>query len=52
MSDNDYSETDEESSKLEGNTKTFKQKAAGVQPRWILGIRSGDGVRENQETTV
>ena len=28
MSYNDYSETDVESSKLEGNTKTCKQKAA------------------------
>ena len=23
---------------------------AGVQPRWIQGIRSGDGVGEDQET--
>ena len=26
--------------------------AAGVQPRWIQGIRSGDGVGEDQETTA
>ena len=25
---------------------------AGVQPRWIQGIRSGDGVGEDQETTA
>ena len=25
---------------------------AGVQPRWIQGIRCGDGVSENQETTA
>ena len=24
--------------------------SAGVQPRWIQGIRSGDGVGEDQET--
>ena len=29
----------------------FKFKVnAGVQPRWIQGIRSGDGVGEDQET--
>ena len=27
-------------------------KPAGVQPRWIQGIRSGDGVSEDQETTA
>ena len=26
--------------------------SAGVQPRWIQGIRSGDGVGEDQETTA
>ena len=26
--------------------------AAGVQPWWIHGIRSGDGVGEDQETTA
>ena len=26
--------------------------AAGVQPRWTQGIRSGDGVGEDQETTA
>ena len=25
---------------------------AGVQPRWIQGIRSGNGVVEDQETTA
>jgi len=25
---------------------------AGVQPQWIQGIRSGDGVGEDQETTA
>ena len=25
---------------------------AGVQPRWIQGIQSGDGVGEDQETTA
>ena len=25
---------------------------AGVQPRWIQGIRSGDSVSEDQETTA
>ena len=25
---------------------------AGAQPRWIQGIRSGDGVSEDQETTA
>ena len=29
-----------------------KVKIAGVQPRWIQGIRSGDGVGEDQETTA
>ena len=35
---------------------TFKKPVlaslAGVQPRWIQGIRSGDGVGEDQETTA
>jgi len=26
--------------------------SAGVQPQWIQGIRSGDGVGEDQETTA
>ena len=26
--------------------------SAGVQPRWIQGIRSGDGVGEDEETTA
>ena len=26
--------------------------SAGVQPRWIQGIRSGDGIGEDQETTA
>ena len=30
----------------------YKLIHAGVQPRWIQGIRSGDGVGENQETTA
>ena len=29
-----------------------KWQPAGVQPRWIQGIRSGDGVGEDQETTA
>ena len=29
---------------------THRLLAAGVQPRWIQGIRSGDGVGEDQET--
>ena len=32
--------------------KTHKWPHAGVQPRWIQGIRSGDGVSEDQETTA
>ena len=30
----------------------IKTVPAGVQPRWIKGIRSGDGVGEDQETTA
>ena len=30
--------------------ETRSHLTAGVQPRWIQGIRSGDGVGENQET--
>ena len=30
----------------------IKTVPAGVQPRWIQGIRSGDGVGEDQETTA
>ena len=30
----------------------LKNLPAGVQPRWIQGIRSGDGVGEDQETTA
>ena len=29
-----------------------KYYTAGVQPRWIQGIRSGDGIGEDQETTA
>ena len=29
-----------------------KMDTAGVQPRWVQGIRSGDGVGEDQETTA
>ena len=29
-----------------------KGTTAGVQPRWIQGIRSGDGIGEDQETTA
>ena len=35
---------------IEGGRR--KGRHAGVQPRWIQGIRSGDGVGENQETTA
>ena len=28
------------------------ERIAGVQPRWIQGIQSGDGVGEDQETTA
>ena len=31
-------------------TKKTVQMTAGVQPRWIQGIRSGDSVGEDQET--
>ena len=30
----------------------LKRAVAGVQPQWIQGIRSGDGVGEDQETTA
>ena len=30
--------------------RTLEWVTAGVQPRWIQGIRSGDGVGEDQET--
>ena len=30
--------------------KKTVQMTAGVQPRWIQGIRSGDGVSEDQAT--
>jgi len=31
---------------------TFLPRSAGVQPRWIQGIRTEDGVGEDQETTA
>ena len=38
---------------IEGlNLKTREWRAARVQPRGIQGIRSGDGVGEDQETTA
>ena len=30
----------------------FRAPLAGVQPQWIQGIRSGDSVSEDQETTA
>ena len=38
--------------KVKRNSKAswWRWKCAGVQPRWIQGIRSGDGVGEDQET--
>ena len=32
--------------------KLLETVSAGVQPRWIQGIRSRDGVGEDQETTA
>ena len=40
----------EESEKV--GLKLNIQKTVGVQPRWIQGIQSGDGVGEDQETTA
>ena len=33
-----------------GKSTPVRPSDAGVQPRWIQGIRSGDGVGEDQET--
>ena len=38
---------------MPSNVQTTTQwPSAGVQPQWIQGIRSGDGVGEDQETTA
>ena len=37
---------------LMAESKEELKSLAGVQPRWIQGIRSGDGVGEDQETTA
>ena len=38
---------------LQKNLQYYSQcESAGVQPWWIQGIRSGDGVGEDQETTA
>ena len=42
----------EESEKVDLKLNIQMLLVAGVQPRWIQGIRSGDGVGEEQETTA